>query len=328
MDLIIVRRVFIRDRAPRREGVRGAAVIPLAFLLLSSACSTGPAEPSEDGLAVVAVSTGIWGDVVANVACDGLAEIVVLVPEGADPHSYEPSLADRAVLERADLVVANGLGLEGPLEDVLAVVDSQDAPVFRFMDHIDPLSDAGNSGQGTSIDVGDPHAWFDPNRVLLASLDLADELVNRLALDPRRVTGCLSDFRAELETLDREVMEMVETIPSPRRRLVTNHDALGYFAERYGFEVIGSVLASSSSVAEANPAWLEELAQQIRVSGVRTIFVEEHHSAADAQALAERVGDVEVAHLYIGSLGPRGSGADTYVGLIRNAATIIVNGLA
>ena len=300
----------------------------LVGLFLSSACSSASSEPLGDGLPVVVVTTGIWGNIVANVACDGLAEILVLVPDGADPHSYEPSLADRTALEQASLVVANGLGLEGPLEDVLAVVDSQDDPVFRFMDHIDPLSEAGSSGQGGSIDVGDPHAWFDPNRVLLASLDLAEELVNRVALDPGEVADCLSAFRVELEALDQEVMDLVETIPSSQRRLVTNHDALGYFAERYGFEIIGSVLAGSSSVAESNPAWLEELAQQIRASGVRTIFVEEHHSATEARALADRVGDVEVASLYIGSLGPQGSGADTYVGLIRTVATIIANGLA
>jgi zinc/manganese transport system substrate-binding protein len=327
MDLIIVPWVFIRNRVSRREGLRGVTVVLVVFLFLA-ACSADISEPSQDGLPVVVVSTGIWGNVVANVACDGLAEIVVLVPDGADPHAYEPSLADRAVLERAGLVVANGLGLEGPLEDVLALIDSQDHPVFRFMDHIDPLSDAGSSGRGGSIDVGDPHAWFDPNRVLLASQVLAEELVNRVALDPGEVAGCLSAFRAELEALDQEVIELVETIAPSQRRLVTNHDALGYFAERYGFEVIGSVLAGSSSVAESNPAWLEELAQEIRASRVRTIFVEEHHSGSDAYALADRVGDVQVAHLYIGSLGPPGSGADTYVGLIRTAATMIANGLA
>jgi zinc/manganese transport system substrate-binding protein len=109
---------------------------------------------------------------------------------------------------------------------------------------------------------------------------------------------------------------------------VTNHDALGYFADRYGFEVLGSVIPAPSTLAQTSPAQLEELAKTVEQAGVPTIFSEAQHSDADVQALAQRVGNVDVATLFTGSLGEPDSGAETYTGLVRANAKIIAVGLS
>jgi len=173
----------------------------------------------------------------------------------------------------------------------------------------------------------DPHVWFDPTRVSGVLDELAQHLIDDAGVDADSVAACLSDYRAELEALDHELEDLVEQLPVGKRKLVTNHDALAYFADRYGFEVIGTVLPSVSTLAEANPAQLEELAQTIEHEGVSAIFGETVHSSDDAEALAARIGDVEVVTLYTGSLGPPGSGAEDYIGYMRTNTRLIVDGL-
>ena len=127
--------------------------------------------------------------------------------------------------------------------------------------------------------------------------------------------------------MDRELEEQVAQLPGESRKLITNHDALGYFADRYGFEVVGTVIPAPGTMAQTNPAQLEELAELIEHEQVKAIFAETQHSIDDAEALADRVGDVDVVTLYTGSLGPAGSGADTYLGFMRTNANLIVDAL-
>ena len=169
--------------------------------------------------------------------------------------------------------------------------------------------------------------WFDPRRVLEALPRLAQALTTDVGLDTAAVEACLDSYATELQSVDAEVAATVEQLPAESRKLVTNHEALGYFADRYGFEVIGTVIPTPASMAQANPAGLEELAELIEHEGTKAIFAETLHSADDIEALAARVGDVEVVTLYTGSLGPAGSGAETYVGFLRTNAELIVDAL-
>ena len=172
----------------------------------------------------------------------------------------------------------------------------------------------------------DPHVWFDPHRVAEALPVLAQALTDA-GLDPAAVEACMNSYRAELEAVDAEIAAKVAQLPAESRKLVTNHDAYEYFAARYGFEVIGTVIPSLSSMAEANPAGLEELAEIIEHEGIKAIFAETQHSGDDIEALAGRVGDVDVVTLYTGSLGPPGSGAETYTGFLRTNTDLIVDSL-
>ncbi|MGB0114386.1 MAG: metal ABC transporter substrate-binding protein, partial [Ilumatobacteraceae bacterium] len=173
----------------------------------------------------------------------------------------------------------------------------------------------------------DPHVWFDPTRVAAAVPLLVDALadagVERAALDE-----CATAYLAELDAVDTETLALVAPLPQDRRLLVTNHDSLEYFADHYDFEVIGTVIPSSSSLAEANPADLDDLTSLIAETGTPAIFVETDHSTNDAEAVADRVGDVEVVELLTGTLGEPGSGMDTYVEWLRDTVATIVNALS
>ena len=294
-----------------------ATVTALAVCALAGAgCSGGDdvdaTGDGDDGSPTVVATTSIWADVTGNVACDGLADVVSIVPAGADPHAFEPSLRDREVLDGAALVVANGLGLEASLADLL---DTIDAPVLGVTDHAGPLLDE------------DPHVWQDPARVAAAVPAIGVALVDA-GLPAERVQTCVDAYLAELEALDADVEAIVAGVPPAERVLVTNHDSLAYFADRYGFEVLGTVIPATSSLAETNPADLEELAQLVAEAGVPAIFAEEQRSAEDAEALAERIGGVEVVTLTTDALGEPGTPTDTYAGLVRSNAAAIAGALA
>ena len=374
------------SRIPARPSV--AVAVLAAAALTASACggdsSTGRSEQAADAaVPTILVTTGIWADVVTNVACGGLASIETIIPVGGDPHGYEPSLQDRARMENADLVVANGLELEEALKETLEAVEESGTPVFEFADAMETIpfafesghhgeageqgeghdedEEAGEEGEGHDEDEeggeegeghdedeeggeegeghdeddedghgsgGDPHVWFDPRRVSGALPALAERLTADVGLDAGAVEACLSLYRAELAAVDSEIVEVVDRVPVEQRKLVTNHDALGYFADRYGFEVIGTVIPAAGTMAQTNPAQLEELAELIENEGVKAIFAETLHSTDDAEALASRLGDVEVVTLYTGSLGPSGSGAETYIGFIRTNVELIVDALS
>ena len=330
----------------------------LAAVSLGAACSgdssTEQSAPDAGAEArTILVTTSIWADVVANVACDGLARVETLIPVGGDPHGYEPSLRDRERMENAALVVANGLELEEGLEDTLEAVEESGTPVFEFADGTDPIpfaSEGAHHGEEEGHDEdegeeeghdehedeeeeeghgsgGDPHVWFDPHRVSEALPELARLLTRDLGLDADAIGACLAGYLAELEAVDAEIAARAEQLPGESRKLITNHKALGYFADRYGFEVIGTVIPTPASMAQTNPAQLEELAEIIEHEGITAIFAETLHSVDDVEALAARVGDIEVVTLYTGSLGPSGSGAETYVGFLRTNADLIVEAL-
>ena len=169
----------------------------------------------------------------------------------------------------------------------------------------------------------DPHVWLDPVRVAQAVENLGPALVQLAGLDADRVAACTDAYLAELADLHREITESLAPVPAAQRKLVTNHDSLGYFADRYDFEVIGTVIPATTTLAEPSPADLEELAHVIEENGVPAIFAEALHGAGEATALAEQLDGVTIASLYTGALGEAGSGAETYVAMMRhNARTI------
>jgi len=331
--------------------------------LLAAGCGDGgETTAGGESAPVVVATTSIWADVLANVACDGDIDVRTLMPAGADPHRFEPSLADRVLMDGAAVVIANGLLLEESLEDTLEAVEKAGTPVFRIGDHVSIIpygfheeshdEDEGNHGdhedheshedhdddadhgehEGDHDDHGhdgdDPHVWFDPRRVSGVLAELGEQVVTHAGLDAAAVQRCVADYQDALVELDSEIAAMAAGVPEANRLLVTSHDALGYFAERYGFEVIGTVIPVPSGLAETNPAQLEELAETISKHGVSAIFAETQHSTRDADALANRVGDVEVVTLFTGTLGETGSGTDTYLGFMRTNAALITEALS
>ena len=372
------------DSAGGVEATPPAAPDPPAALSDAPAAAETE-EVAEAEPALIMATTTIWADVTRNVACDGLAEVESILPPLADPHDYEPSMSDRARLDQADIIVANGLELEEGLEDILESVEADGTPVFAAGDHMTTLEfdaemfgghhDEGEDHEGDDHgdedeDHGDededddhadededdghadededdghgdededddhadededddhgsedPHVWLDPVRVAQAVENLGPALVQQAGLDADRVAACTDAYLAELADLHRDITESLEAVPAAQRKLVTNHDSLGYFADRYDFEVIGTVIPATTTLAEPSPADLEELAHVIEENDVAAIFAEALHGAGEAAALAEHLDGVTIASLYTGALGEAGSGAETYVAMMRyNARTI------
>lgn len=339
--------------------VRNGTAAALVAVLAGTVSTGGVPAQADEAVRVVATTT-ILGDIVGSVACDGAADVRVLIPSGADPHAYEPTFDDRDALDAADLIVTNGLGLETALSDPITASDPDGQRTFVAADHITTTDDdaartqaggtrapadapAESSRTGsTEADEGsnastepdrhdhghdgtDPHFWFDPTLVASLVPALADRLVDAGA-DAELVRTCADDYRRRLTALDGEIAEILAPIPAERRLLVTNHDALGAFADRYGLEIVGSVLPSTSTLAAASPGDLEALAATIDEFGVPAIFTEHLEAVDDASRLADRL-DLEVVELYTDSLGDADSGAATYDELLRYDATAVADAL-
>lgn len=320
---------------------RIAVPFAVGSLALSACGGDDSAEPgTREGGAVIVATTSIWADVTRQVACTDDVEVRTLIPPGGDAHAFEPSLRDRQLMDDATLVVANGAGLEETLAPTLAAVTAGGGRVFEIAEHVaappepagtpvattgddhaddhDPDDDHGHEGT-------DPHVWFDPTLVAEALPALGDALVEA-GLDRAAIERCVDTAAAALTALDEELTTTLAGIPAADRVLVTNHDALGYFARRYDFEILGTVLPSTSTFTEASPSQLDALAVEISAAGVPAIFTETLHSSGDARALADRLG-VEVVELYTDSLGEEGSGAETYAGLLRTDAQRLADAL-
>lgn len=261
-----------------------------------------------------------------------------VIPIGADPHSWEPSIRVTADLAAADLLIRNGLDLEEGLLGALDTVDTSRTTVVTLSGLIsDADDDHSDHDESTDDDHSDhdhsdhdhsgpdPHLWLDP--VLVA--DLVDGIASAAVAAgwPTTVIDCAATYSEELLALDAEIADAVATLDSDARILVTNHDALGRFADRYDFEVLGSVLPSLSTLAEANPADLAELATTITTTGVTAIFVDAQSSDTDAKALARRLDGVEVVTLLTGSLTSGTDGGRDYLTMMRTNTGRIVDAL-
>jgi zinc/manganese transport system substrate-binding protein len=305
---------------PTRLSWFATAAALVAGLLVAS-CGTSPDAPDAAGgqISVVA-TTSIWGDVVhAIVGTD--ADVESLIPVGADPHEYQPSSRDAAAIQTADLVVANGLGLEEGLHDVLEAAADEGADILEVAAMLDPLpfgNEAGASARGSA----DPHVWMDPLRVAAAADVIAASLTE---IDPSVDWQARADaYRFELMGADGHIVDVLDAIPAGARFMVTNHDAFGYFADRYDFTILGVVIPGGSTLSDPSSSDLADLVDVMRATGTTVIFAETSVPTALADAVASEVGtSVMVVDLYSGSLGEAGSGAETLIDmLIANAETI------
>ena len=299
--------------------VAGLVAVLLAGLVAASCSSSdaGQADP-------VVATTSILADITRNVAC-GRLDVPSIIPLGSDAHEYEASVQDADRLRSARLVVANGLGLEEGLRDSLDAAEQDGTPVLRVGPHVRPRRVDG---------VEDPHVWMDPDRMATA-VDVISERLQRvdgLPVPPDDVRRCAAAYRDRLQALGREMDATMAVVPAARRKLVTNHESLGYFADRFDFEILGAVIPSTSSLGESNPRDLEELASTIRAAGVPAVFAETTQPRAVAAALADTVGDVDgrpvtVESLYTESLGRAGGDGATYIGMLRTDARTVARAL-
>lgn len=311
----------------------------LAAALILVGCGAGPLGDPGSGAGSgpeVVVTTSILGDVVGNVLGD-VGELHVLMPAGVDPHAFEPSAAEAARIREADLVIVNGLQLEVGLIDTLRSAEDDGVPVVRVADELDPIDFEGDlahadegdeNGNEHGEEALDPHVWFDPVRMADAVTLLGERLAEVAPGSAEQVRGNAERYRQELLDLHDRVAEILGGIPDGSRELVTNHDSLGYLAARYDLELVGTVVPGGTTLGEASSREIAELIEKVREADVPAIFVETTAPDRLARTVsAELGGEIEVVELYTGALGPEGSGADTYVGLIETDARRIADAL-
>lgn len=283
---------------------------------LMIACGGTPVSDSGDAAPVIWTSTTILADITRSIAGDRF-EVESLLPSGADPHSYQATPQDLARISESKLIVLNGAGYEGFLQSLMQNV-SEEAMLIEASAGIVPREDVQHGI--------DPHLWLDPNLILTYVENIRDALTH---LDPAGEAAYRSNaesYIAELKALDAWIIEQVDQIPAERRLLVTDHEAFGYFAERYDFEVVGTVIESFSTDASPSAQQLAALIDQIRSTGAPAIFLDASDNATLARQIAEETGVNVVTDLHLESLTD-GPPAATYIDMMKHNVSRIVESL-
>jgi zinc/manganese transport system substrate-binding protein len=311
------------------RGTRRLSTLLLALLTLASAGAATACTSSDDRPSVV-VTTNILGDVTRQIVGDE-ADVTVLMKPNADPHSFGLSAVQAAELERADLVVFNGLGLE---ENVLRHVDAareSGVATFEAGKAADPLTFRAPDDGGPEAEAGqpDPHFWTDPDRVRKTVGLIADQVVEHVdGVDEKTIRANAERYDGQLAGLTTWMEKSFDRVPDSRRALVTNHHVFGYLAERFGFRVIGAVIPSGTTLASPSSSDLRSLTQAMREAGVRTVFADSSQPKRLAEVLrTELGGQVRVVELYSESLTEPGKGAGTYLQMMRANTTAMTDGL-
>jgi manganese/iron transport system substrate-binding protein len=284
-----------------------------------------PASLPEGARLRLVATTSIVGDIVQNIGGEHI-ELVVLLPAGTDPHTFQPSPQDVATVADAHALFVSGAGLEQFLERLLASAGARAVvPVSAGVELQHAQSHVGTEQQAESGQF-DPHTWFDPLNVVQWTRNVEQALS---ALDPRNAAAYADraqSYRTGLEGLHAWIQGQVSRLPQERRKLVTDHTALTYFASRYGLQQVGAVLPGYSTLAQPSASELAQLEDAIRNLQVPAILVERSVNPALAQRVASDTG-TRLVFIYTGSLSEPGGLADSYVRLMEFDVLTIIQAL-
>jgi zinc/manganese transport system substrate-binding protein len=271
----------------------------------------------------IVVTYSVLGAVVHDVV--GTAgDMVVLMPNGADPHEWSPSAKNIETMLNADVVIDNGLGLEGNLQDPLKEAKAKGVRVFTVADHITVRKvKAGEGADPSDPDqapgADDPHLWMDPLTMTQWVGPLAT-MLKEVGVDAE---SNAAKVEADLGALNEQVESIVARIPAERRKLVTGHESMGYFAERYQFQLVGAIIPAITSQAEPSAGELSALTEKIRSAGVPAVFAEIGTPAATVEAIASDTG-TKVVELSTHNLPSDG----TYRSFMVDIATTVADALS
>jgi ABC-type Zn uptake system ZnuABC Zn-binding protein ZnuA len=293
-------------------------VILTLVTFVFAACGGGPASDSGTSAPVVLATTTFLADITRNVAGDRVT-VESLLPMGADPHSYEATPYDVTKISGSKLLIINGADYEHFLEPLLENAGGE-REIIEASAGLHPREDAQEE-HGV-----DPHLWLDPNNVITYVENIREALTH---FDPEGAVEYqvnAETFIAELKELDVWIVEQVKQVPAEKRLLVTNHEALGYFADRYDFTIIGTVIESFSTDASPSAQQMASLVDQIKASDAPAIFLDASDNAVLAQQIANETGVRVVTNLYLESL-TEGAPAATYIDMMKHNVTQIVSAL-
>ena len=300
--------------------------ISLAALLFLNACNDGnelnnktkenQTEPgnksTQTTLPKVLAVESFLADITKNVSGSRL-EIDTLVPLGLDPHSFEPSPGDIAKIAESDILITNGAGLEEWLKDSITGANEKIIIV--------------ECSKGLEGLKGDPHFWLDPNLAKVYVQNIRDALIESDPQGKDLYNINAEKYTARLIELDKWVVEAVKKIPEGKRLLVTNHESFGYYADRYGFKVIGTIIPGSSSASSPSAKEISGLIEKIKATGAKAIFLETGSDPKIANQVARETNIKIVTELYTHSITELDGPAPTYIDMIEFNTNEIVESL-
>ena len=288
----------------------------LAILFLP-ACRSAP--QNADGSLKVLASTTFLADIAQNVAGDRV-HVDSLLPFGADPHAYQAAPADVARIADSDVLILNGIEYERFIQPLLQNAGGKRL-IITASDGLDQRTLEENGAQ-----VGDPHMWLDPTRVVKYTENIRDGLIQADPDGAETYSANARAYIAQLNDLDAWIMDQVSTIPVEHRLLVTNHEALGYFSARYGFTVVGTVLPSLSSDASTSAKEMAGLIEEVKAKRAPAIFLAALENPKLADQIAFETGAKVVSDLSLESLTD-GPPAATYIEMMKYNVSRIVSAL-
>jgi len=300
--------------ARRTPGPIAIVAVAVAIVAVVAAAVAGCGADGEDSTAeVTAVATTTQvADLVRNVGGERVAVAQLLEP-GSDPHEYEPRPSDASAVADAPVVFRSGGGLDDWLDGVIENAGG-DADVVTLID------------SATAVREDDPHWWQDPRNAVAAVETIAGALAEA---DPTGVDAYRRNARAYasmIERVDHAIASCMKRVPAAQRKLVTTHDSYGYFADRYGVEILGALIPSASTEAQPSAGETAALVERIEAEGVRAIFPESPLDPDLEQVVADEAGAVVGDPLWADSLGPEGSGGATYLEALVSDAEAMVAG--
>lgn len=304
-----------------------ANLLLVSVLLLSTllaacqapAATPSPAPSTQASIFRVLAVESFLADIAQNVAGERL-QVETLMPLGLDPHTFEPTPRDIARIAASQVLIVNGAGFEGWLEETIANAGGErtliEASAGLASREVDQGQESHETEEGHAHE-GDPHFWLDPLNVVKYVENIRDGLI---AADPdgkEVYTQNAAAYIAQLNELDAWIKEQVTTIPEERRLMVTNHESFGYFADRYDFKIIGTIIPSVSTGSSPSAQQMANLVDEIRRSGARAIFLETGANPQLAQQIARETGAKVVTDLYTHSLTPPEGNAPTYLEMMK-----------
>jgi ABC-type Zn uptake system ZnuABC Zn-binding protein ZnuA len=323
-------RLSIGPKAQRR-----AAALVAAIALTVGACggSSASASPTNGSGYVVLATTSVFADI-AKLALGDTVTIDTIVPAGVDVHTFEPSPADAQKLTDADLIVMNGLGLDEWVLTLLEAAGKTEADVlelgedltgFEYIEGAEEEHEAGAEEGSETDEHGhggtDPHIWLDPAGAQLYMERIAKRVSDDRADLADRITEALDKGLDQLTALKNDMSAAYAAIPAEKRKIVTFHDAFGYYARAYGITVVG--VAVEAPGQDPSVQEIATLIEAIRAAGVTSIFSEVQFPSKVLDQIAAETGAVVLEDLYSDALGT--SPADTYIGAMRKNAEAILS---
>jgi ABC-type Zn uptake system ZnuABC Zn-binding protein ZnuA len=298
----------------------------LSFLLVMawilSACQ--PAAAPAPGMKIMAVESFL-ADMAQQVAGNRL-QVETLIPLGVDPHSFEVTPKDVAAISQTDVLIVNGFGLESWLQETIQNSGSK-AVVVEAAKGLTPRNPTSLEILDPDHTEGDPHFWLDPMMAVAYVENIRDGLIQADPAGKDEYTVNAATYIRQLQDLDGWVKDQVSQIPADRRLLVTNHESFGYYADRYGFKVVGAIIPSVTSDATPTAQELSRLIDQIKTTGAPAIFLETGTNPQLADQIASETGVKVIQDLYTHSISTKDGQAPTYIDMIKWNTNQIVDAL-